>query len=738
MHSTCSPYARAVYGEWAELQAAIAGKGVQSLNGQDLTIAQVVAVSCYGTTARLTDAPEVLDLVNRSVEFLESELKDGRVIYGVNTGFGGSADTRTDDFERLQSAAIQHLNVGILLQTDKDGKPRRENDLLRSHALPTPIVKAAMLIRCNSLMRGHSGVRVSVIDTIMQLLAKDMTPVVPLRGSISASGDLSTLSYIAGAIEGNPDVFIRVGKGSQQEKKILPASQVLSEAGLTPVRLQAKEGLGITNGTAPSCAAACIVMYQANQLALLTQLLTAMGTEALAGTSHNYHPFISTIRPHAGQAEAAGNILKFITGSKLSPDRGPEHIGLAQDRYALRTAPQCIGPQLEDLLLATRQVATEVNSTTDNPLIDVASGRVHHGGNFQAMAITSAMEKTMTALQNLGRLLFAQSSELINNMTNKGLPPNLSADEPSKSFTFKGFDVNMAAYMAELAYLARPISTHVQVAEMTNQSVNSMALAAARYALEAVEVLSLMAATYICALCQALDLRCMQVQFRQDMIGMITGVGSGCFPGVERQVLADYGEAVMKRWDELSHADTSDRATTATREAMGGFMENLASALNPKAAPSLENLIKFQQTTASKLDSQYHEARQSLFKSQTTAEFLSPASKVVYEFVRKDLRVPLNRGVVDHPPLLLRSSEWQKSKGASNGVGVNGESNGATTNGSGSNGHGANNTGSKHNDLAARTKILGTMASEIYEAVRSGELHDRIMKFTEDSGFWVK
>jgi len=111
----------------------------------------------------------------------------------------------------------------------------------------------------------------------------------------------------------------------------------------------------------------------------------------------------------------------------------------------------------------------------------VAGHCIHHGGNFQAASITSAMEKTMTALQNLGRLLFAQSSELINNLLNKGLPPNLSADDPSLSFTFKGFDVNMAAYMSELAYLAHPVSTHGQIAEMGNQSVNSLALLTARY-----------------------------------------------------------------------------------------------------------------------------------------------------------------------------------------------------------------------------------------------------------------
>lgn len=680
--------------------------------------------SSHGASAQLTDDHDVLELVNKSVSFLESELQAGRVIYGVNTGFGGSADTRTQHFERLQSAAIQHLNVGILLQSDKnDSNSNGGNELLRSHAFPSPVIKAAMLIRCNSLMRGHSGVRVDVIQAIMTLLAHDMTPVVPLRGSISASGDLSTLSYIAGAIEGNPDIFVRV----KHPSRILPANEVLPMVGLQPVRLRAKEGLGITNGTAPSCAAACIVMHQANQLALLTQLLTAMGTEALAGTSHNYHPFISDIRPHSGQVEVASNILKFLSGSLLSPDRGPEQIGLAQDRYALRTAPQWIGPQLEDLMLATRQVTVELNSTTDNPLIDVAGGRIHHGGNFQAAAITSAMEKTMVALQNLGRLLFAQSSELINNLTNKGLPPNLSADEPSGSFTFKGFDVNMAAYMAELAYLACPISTHVQVAEMTNQSVNSMALASARYALEAVEVLSLMAATYIYTLCQALDLRVMQLQFREAIHSIVTQYGELYFsvaimgPDELFGVNEKMTNAISKRWDELSHLDTPERSKQAVRDSMGVLLESVS----PEShVLHLHRLQEYWPTVSIALEAEYYEARQRFFREQSTAEYLSGATRVAYNFVRGELGVPFHRGVEDHPPLLLAAA-IRNAKHVNSGANINGESNG--------NGNGV----SKPSEgFLGRGKTLGSNAGKIYEAVRSGVLHDRIMKFGEEQGLW--
>ncbi|KXH66589.1 phenylalanine ammonia-lyase [Colletotrichum salicis] len=137
--------------------------------------------------------------------------------------------------------------------------------------------------------------------------------------------------------------------------------------GMEPVRFEAKEALGITNGTATSASAACIVMHQAHQLATMSQFVTAMATEALRGRQSNYHPFISQCRPHLGQMEAAANILRLLSGSKLT-GKGDDHAeGLVHDRYPLRTAPQWIGPLLEDLMLAQQQVQVEINSTTDNP-----------------------------------------------------------------------------------------------------------------------------------------------------------------------------------------------------------------------------------------------------------------------------------------------------------------------------------------------------------------------------------
>ncbi|KAK4101225.1 phenylalanine ammonia-lyase [Parathielavia hyrcaniae] len=726
-----TPHASATYAEWVALQNQL---GVL-VNGRDLTLADVVAVSLNKTEARLTQDPEDLKLVSDSVAFLESEIEAGRIIYGVNTGFGGSADTRTQNLERLQSCLIQHLNVGILLKADKTGPGLAEtpgNGLLRSHALPAPIVRAAMLIRCNSLMRGHSGVRIPVIQSVMRLLSLDMTPVTPLRGSVSASGDLSTLSYIAGAIEGNPDVFVRVA-GKDGNAKVLPANEALKLAGLEPVRLQAKEGLGITNGTSPSCAAASLAIHQANQLALLTQVLTAMCTEALKGTANNYHPFISAARPHEGQAEVASNILHFLSGSKICPPTSdPTNLkdtGLAQDRYALRTAPQWLGPQLEDLRLATRQVTAELNSTTDNPLLELSPegpNRIHHGGNFQAHAITSAMEKTLLALQNLGRLLFAQSSELINHATNKGLPPNLSFDDPSQSFTCKGFDVNMAAYAAELGYLAKPISSHVQIAEMANQSVNSMALVAARYALEAVEVVGLMAATHLYVLCQALDLRCLRIEFDNEVEKVVKGVLEECFS----TALADHQvglvekvtEAIMGRWDQLSNLDLADRCKTAVDQSLGTVIDCLG-----ESVASLKGVRDYQTGMAAAMESCFADIRTEFVRHQTTTDHISPASRVVYDFVRKELNIPLNRGVEDHPTLLLQKLKGPKANGTT-GNGLNGHGTGAD--------EGNSIHGEPDEELAKRGRIMGTLAGEIYEALRRGELHDRLMKFGGEKGLW--
>jgi len=264
---------------------------------------------------------------------------------------------------------------------------------LEAMSMPESWVRGAMLVRINALIRGHSAVRQSVIETLAKLLRNNIVPFVPLHGSISASGDLSPLSYIAGAIEGNPDVYVWTGpKGS---RKLTRASECLKSFTIEPILFGPKESLGILNGTAFSAAVAGLAMHDANNLALLAQVLTAMGVEALTGSTESFDPFISSIRPHRGQNEVAKNISVALIGSRLVQEsRDRDSRSLRQDRYALRTASQWLGPGTEDLLLATEQVETELNSTTDNPSIDVESQQTFHGGNFQAASMTSSTEKT--------------------------------------------------------------------------------------------------------------------------------------------------------------------------------------------------------------------------------------------------------------------------------------------------------------------------------------------------------
>lgn len=558
----------------------------------------------------------------------------------------------------MQRALIQHQNSGVLLPSDigQTSDDFDESSLdLKSHNLPRPIVRGTMLARINSLLRGHSAVRLVVVENIATLLNHDFIPVIPLRGSISASGDLSPLSYIAGALEGNHDIFLdcRMPNG---KREIMSADRAIQLAGLTPTTMMPKEGLGLMNGTAVSVAGATMALHETQYLALSTQVLTAMCTEAMRGSADNYHPFIADIRPHAGQMEAGINIFKMLETSKLVVGKDSHTAGLYQDRYALRTSSQWIGPQLEDLMLSAKQLEVELNSTTDNPLVDPEAGMVHHGGNFQAASVTSAMEKTRLSLQMLGKLMFAQCTELINPQLNHILSPNLCFDDPDLSYTFKGIDINMASYQSELAFLANPVSTHVQSAEMHNQAVNSLALISARYTLDAVELVSLMTAAFLYALCQALDLHVLYIEY-------MTLVEKRARPAFEEKFAAVLSpNDCAELWPELFTAVKAgltsakskaldERARVAAEATLVPLTKVLAKA--PKAAETnvFASLIPWSEELAAIIASSVRETRVRFSSGEgpTTLEYLGHGSATMYRFVRYELNVPLHKGLVEHP-----------------------------------------------------------------------------------------
>ncbi|KAK2011569.1 phenylalanine ammonia-lyase [Colletotrichum eremochloae] len=537
-----------VLSQWRDPSSSV--EETLAISGGGLTIADVVAVSRQLAHVKLTSVS--IEAVEACSKVISEKIAQGEVIYGVNTGFGGSADARSDNVERVQQSLISHLTCGIISDGKQDlalnsngnstqsyneaeqrngrlngqRKQRRAsvpsslplNDSLAATCMPESWARASMLIRLNSLAGGASGIRVNIAESLVDLLNKDIVPRIPVRGSISASGDLSALAWIAALMQGKPSATAFSGpRDSEGARRVTRADVALPEVGITPISLHAKEGLAIVNGTAVSAGVAALAAHESLHLAALSQVLTAMSVEALRGSDESFEPFIARVRPHPGQVDSARNIKAFLTGSKLLNRHDSRNTAtLRQDRYSLRTASQWIGPVLEDFGLAYDQLTIELNSVTDNPLIDTEAGRVLHGGNFQARAVTSAVEKLRQGLQSIGRMLFTQCTEMINPATSWGLPPNLCSDDANDSFLFKGLYVVLAALTSELGFLANPVGSHVQTAEMGNQALNSLALVSARYTLEAVDVLSQIASAHLLAVCQALDLRTIEIAGRNQ------------------------------------------------------------------------------------------------------------------------------------------------------------------------------------------------------------------------------
>lgn len=447
------------------------------IDGDTLRLEEIHQVARGQALVELS--PQASDRVARARALVEQVAAGDAPAYGINTGFGTLAEVRIEkaDLRDLQRNLILSHAAGV-------GTP-----------LSIPEARALLLLRCNVLAKGYSGIRPSTLQLALDMLNRGVVPVVPERGSVGASGDLAPLAHLALNFIGEGESFY--------EGQRMPARQALTKAGLAPVVLEAKEGLALVNGTQAMCAVGSLSLLRAENLATVADLAGAMTLEGLLGSHKPFIPGIQDVRPHAGQRACAEHLRALLEGSELVETHA--HCSKVQDPYSLRCMPQVHGAAREGLSFVRRILEVEVNSATDNPLVFVDEGQIVSGGNFHGQPISLALDVMTMALTQLSSISERRVEQLVNPSLS-GLPPFLAKSSGLNS-GFMIAQVTSAALVAESRVLSHPASVDSIPSSAGREDHVSMGMTAALKGRQVAEFTrSCLAIELLCA-AQALDFR---------------------------------------------------------------------------------------------------------------------------------------------------------------------------------------------------------------------------------------
>jgi len=448
------------------------------LDGQKLSLAEVVAIARGEERVSLAAAARAR--VENSRRVVENIIAEDRTVYGVNTGFGKLSDIR------IEQSQLRDLQL----------------NLVRSHACglgaPLSIVeaRAMVLLRANVLALGYSGCRPVLIETLVAMLERGVTPVIPEKGSVGASGDLAPLAHLALTVIGEGEAFY------QDER--MPSAEALRRAQLAPVDLEAKEGLALLNGTQAMAAVGGLALYRAERIARLADVAGAMTLEALKGTPVAFDERIHAARPHAGQVAVAEHLRSLLKESEIR-DSHLENDPRVQDAYSLRCMPQVHGAVRDALAHARGIVEIETGSATDNPLVFSAS-EVFSGGNFHGAPLALAFDYATIALTDLMSIGERRIDRLVNPDANEDLPPFLTST-PGIASGFMMLQIVAASLLNEAKVLAHPSSVDNVPTDGGKEDHVSMGMTGATKLRAVVELAETITAIELITAAEALEYR---------------------------------------------------------------------------------------------------------------------------------------------------------------------------------------------------------------------------------------